>query len=119
MSPKLQEIRKKMAKLEKEADELKRLKSDYTYAKQFRKMLVKQQMDQTKLQIDGLISSFWQLHYNVDWYSLGQEDDPAFFEPKLCQRPGESLYIGSLSILIIIVPLLVSGGYIFILHGIK
>ncbi|MFC1486501.1 hypothetical protein ACFLRN_02275 [Thermoproteota archaeon] len=45
MSPKLQEIRKKMAKLEKEADELKRLKSDYTYAKQFRKMLVKQQMD--------------------------------------------------------------------------
>jgi hypothetical protein len=45
MNPKLQEIRKKMAKLEKEADELKRLRSDYVYAKQFRKMLVKQQMD--------------------------------------------------------------------------
>jgi hypothetical protein len=45
MNPKIQEIRKKMAKLEKEADELKRLRSDYVYAKQFRKMLVKQQMD--------------------------------------------------------------------------
>ncbi len=45
MSPKLQEIQKKLANLEKEANELKRLKSDYNYAKQFRRMLVKQQMD--------------------------------------------------------------------------
>ena len=45
MSPKLQEIRKKMAKLEKEADELKLLKSDYHCAKQFRKMIVKQEVD--------------------------------------------------------------------------
>ena len=45
MNPKLQEIQKKLAKLEKEANELKRLKSDYHYAKQFRRMLVKQQMD--------------------------------------------------------------------------
>jgi len=45
MSTKLQEIRKKMAKLEKEADELKRLKSDYHYAKQFRRMLVQQEVD--------------------------------------------------------------------------
>jgi hypothetical protein len=45
MNTKIQEIRKKMDKLEKEANELKRLKSDYHYAKQFRRMLVKQQMD--------------------------------------------------------------------------
>jgi len=45
MSTKLQEIRKKMAKLEREADELKRLKSDYHCAKQFRRMLVRQQVD--------------------------------------------------------------------------
>jgi hypothetical protein len=45
MNTKIQEIRKKLDKLEKEANELKRLKSDYLYAKQFRKMLVKQQMD--------------------------------------------------------------------------
>ena len=45
MSTKIQEIRKKLEKLEKEANELKRLKSDYHYAKQFRRMLVKQQMD--------------------------------------------------------------------------
>lgn len=45
MSAKIQEIRKKLVKLEKEANELKRLKSDYQYAKQFRKMIVKQQMD--------------------------------------------------------------------------
>ncbi|MCJ7614846.1 hypothetical protein MUO71_08815 [Candidatus Bathyarchaeota archaeon] len=45
MSAKLQEIRKKLDNLEKEATELKRLKSDYHYAKQFRRMLVKQQMD--------------------------------------------------------------------------
>ena len=45
MSTKIEEIKKKLAKLEKEADELKRLKSDYTYAKHFRRMLVKQEMD--------------------------------------------------------------------------
>ncbi|MCW4015669.1 MAG: hypothetical protein NWF06_04805 [Candidatus Bathyarchaeota archaeon] len=45
MNTKLQEIRKKMEKLEKEADDLKRLKSDYHYAKQFRRMIVKQQVD--------------------------------------------------------------------------
>jgi len=45
MSRKLQEIRQKLAKLEKEADELKRLKSDYHYAKQFRRMLVKEEVD--------------------------------------------------------------------------
>jgi hypothetical protein len=43
MSPKIQEIRKKLQKLEKEANELKLLKSDYQYAKRFRRMLVKQQ----------------------------------------------------------------------------
>ena len=45
MSPKLQEIRQKLAKLEKEADELKRLKSDYYYARKFRRMLVKEEVD--------------------------------------------------------------------------
>ena len=45
MNAKLQEIRKKLNNLEKDANELKRLKSDYHYAKQFRSMLVKQQMD--------------------------------------------------------------------------
>lgn len=45
MNKKLQEIRQKLAKLEKEADELKRLKSDYHYAKRFRRMLVKQEVD--------------------------------------------------------------------------
>ena len=45
MSRKLQEIRQKLAKLEKEADELKRLKSDYYYARKFRRMLVKQEVD--------------------------------------------------------------------------
>jgi hypothetical protein len=45
MSAKLQDIRKKLANLEKEADELKLLKSDYHYAKQFRRMLVKQEID--------------------------------------------------------------------------
>ena len=45
MSNRLEEIKKKLAKLEKEADELRRLKSDYTYAKNFRRMLVKQEMD--------------------------------------------------------------------------
>ena len=45
MSPKLQEIQRKMAKLAKEADELKRLKADYQYAKKFRGMIVKQDVD--------------------------------------------------------------------------
>jgi hypothetical protein len=45
MSTKLQEIRQKLAKLEKEADELKRLKSDYQYARKFRRMIVKQEVD--------------------------------------------------------------------------
>jgi hypothetical protein len=45
MTPKLREIQRKMAKLEKEADELKRLKADYQYAKKFRGMLVKQEVD--------------------------------------------------------------------------
>lgn len=45
MSRKLQEIRRKLAKLEKEADELKRLKSDYHYARKFRRMLVKEEVD--------------------------------------------------------------------------
>jgi len=45
MSTKLQEIRQKLAELEKEADELKRLKSDYHYARKFRRMLVKQEVD--------------------------------------------------------------------------
>ena len=45
MSTKLQEIRRKLAKLEKEANELKRLKSDYHYAKKFRRMLVKEEVD--------------------------------------------------------------------------
>jgi hypothetical protein len=45
MSKKIQEIRQKLAKLEKEADELKQLKSDYYHARQFRRMLVKHEMD--------------------------------------------------------------------------
>ena len=45
MSRKLQDIRQKLAKLEKEADELKRLKSDYHYARKFRRMLVKEEVD--------------------------------------------------------------------------
>jgi hypothetical protein len=45
MSRKLQDIRQKLAKLEKEADELKRLKSDYHYARKFRRMLVKEKVD--------------------------------------------------------------------------
>ena len=45
MSRKLQEIRQKLAKLEKEADELKLLKSDYHYARKFRRMLVKEEVD--------------------------------------------------------------------------
>jgi hypothetical protein len=45
MSTKVREIRRKLEKLEKEANELKLLKSDYNYAKKFRRMIVKQQMD--------------------------------------------------------------------------
>ncbi len=45
MSSKIQEIKKKLEKLEQEAKELKQLKSDYYDAKQFRRMLVKQEMD--------------------------------------------------------------------------
>jgi hypothetical protein len=45
MSTKVREIRRKLAKLEKEADELKLLKSDYHYAKKFRSMIVKQEVD--------------------------------------------------------------------------
>jgi hypothetical protein len=45
MSSKVREIQRKLAKLEKEADELKLLKSDYHYARKFRRMIVKQQVD--------------------------------------------------------------------------
>jgi hypothetical protein len=45
MNRKIQEIRQKLAKLEQEADELKRLKSDYHLAKQFRRMVVKHEVD--------------------------------------------------------------------------
>jgi hypothetical protein len=45
MNSKIQDIRQKLANLEKEADELKRLKSDYHYARQFRRMIVKQEVD--------------------------------------------------------------------------
>jgi hypothetical protein len=45
MSAKLQEIRRKIAKLEMEAEELRRLKSDYNDARKFRRMLVKEKVD--------------------------------------------------------------------------
>jgi len=45
MSAKLKEIQRKIAKLEKEAKELQRLKSDSRDAKKFRKMLVKEKTD--------------------------------------------------------------------------
>jgi len=45
MSAKLKEIRRKIAKLEREANELKRLKSDCRDARKFRKMLVKEKTD--------------------------------------------------------------------------
>ena len=45
MSAKLEEIRKKIAKLEREAEELQRLKSDCDDAKKFRRMLVKEKND--------------------------------------------------------------------------
>lgn len=45
MSAKLEEIRRKIAKLEREAKELQRLKSDSRDAKKFRKMLLKEKVD--------------------------------------------------------------------------
>jgi hypothetical protein len=45
MSAKLEEIRRKIAKLEKEAQELRRLKSDCNDTKKFRRMLVKEKTD--------------------------------------------------------------------------
>lgn len=45
MSAKLDEIRSKIAKLEREADELRRLKSDCLDAKKFRQMLVREKVD--------------------------------------------------------------------------
>jgi hypothetical protein len=45
MSAKLQEIRRKIAKLEREAEELQRLKSDCDDARRFRRMLVKEKVD--------------------------------------------------------------------------
>ncbi len=45
MSAKLQEIRRKIAKLEMEAEELQRLKSDCSEARKFHKMLVKEKVD--------------------------------------------------------------------------
>jgi len=45
MSAKLQEIRRKIAKLEKETEELRRLKSDCDDARKFRGMLVKEKAD--------------------------------------------------------------------------
>ena len=45
MSAKLEEIRRKIAKLERAAKELQRLKSDCRDARKFRKMLVKEKTD--------------------------------------------------------------------------
>jgi len=45
MNPKLKEIRRKIARLEREAKELQRLKSDCRDAKKFRRMLVKEKTD--------------------------------------------------------------------------
>lgn len=45
MSAKIREIRRKLEKLEKEAEELRRLKSDCNYARRFRRMLVKEEVD--------------------------------------------------------------------------
>ena len=42
---KLEEIRLKVAKLQLEAKELKRLRSDYRNLKKFRKMIVKEKFD--------------------------------------------------------------------------
>ena len=45
MNRKIQEIKRKLEKLEKEAEELRRLKSDCNYARKFRRMLVKEEVD--------------------------------------------------------------------------
>jgi len=45
MNTKLEEIRRKIAKLEREAKELQRLKSDSIEAKKFRRMLVNEKTD--------------------------------------------------------------------------
>ena len=45
MNTKLQDIRKKLEKLEKEADDLRRLKADYQTAKEFRRMIIKPKND--------------------------------------------------------------------------
>ena len=45
MNAKLREIQKKLDHLEKEAKDIKRLKSDVHYVKQFRRMIIKQQVD--------------------------------------------------------------------------
>ena len=45
MNAKLREIQKKLANLEKEAKDIKRLRSDVQYVKQFNKMIVKHQVD--------------------------------------------------------------------------
>jgi len=45
MNAKIEEIRRKIAKLEREADELRRLKSDCNDARKFRRMLVKEKAD--------------------------------------------------------------------------
>ena len=45
MNRKLQDIRKKLAQLEQEADDLKQLKTDFQTAKQFRNMIIKPKND--------------------------------------------------------------------------
>ncbi|MDG6223683.1 MAG: hypothetical protein IAX21_09375 [Candidatus Bathyarchaeota archaeon] len=45
MNAKLREIQKKLANLEKEAKDIKRLRSDVHYVKQFSRMIVKHQVD--------------------------------------------------------------------------
>jgi hypothetical protein len=45
MNTKIRELRRKLEKLEKEAEELRRLKSDCNYTKKFRRMLVKEEVD--------------------------------------------------------------------------
>jgi chromosome segregation ATPase len=45
MSTKIRELRRKLEKLEKEAEELRRLKSDCNYTRKFRRMLVKEEVD--------------------------------------------------------------------------
>jgi hypothetical protein len=45
MSAKIREIRRKLEKLEQEAEELRRLKSDCNYTRKFRRMIVKEEVD--------------------------------------------------------------------------